>query len=94
MSVSFNQRVKLPDDVLISDLEGESVILNLKSERYYGLDDVGSRMYSVLTSSESIEAAYELLVREYKVEGELLRSDLLMLVDKLLEQGLVEISNK
>jgi len=69
-------------------------MLNLDNERYYGLDDVGSRMYSVLTSSESIEAAYELLVREYKVEGELLRSDLLMLVDKLLEQGLVEISNK
>ncbi len=94
MPVSFSDRVTVPEAVLISNLQEESVMLNLDNERYYGLDDVGTRMYSVLTSSESIEAAYELLVREYKVEGEVLRSDLLLLVDKLLEQGLVEISDK
>ena len=43
MSISFSDRVKIPDDVLISKLQEESVILNLDSERYYGLDDVGTR---------------------------------------------------
>ena len=56
MSISFSDRVKIPDDVLISKLQEESVILNLDSERYYGLDDVGTRFLSVLTTSESIEA--------------------------------------
>ncbi len=63
MSISFSDRVKIPDDVLISNLQEESVILNLDSERYYGLDDVGTRILSVLTTSDSIEAAYETLLK-------------------------------
>lgn len=68
------------------------MILNLDSERYYGLDDVGTRILSVLTTSESIEAAYETLLQEYDVDGQVLRQDLLELVQKLVDQGLVQIS--
>jgi hypothetical protein len=89
MTISFSDRVKVPDDVLISHLQKESVILNLDSERYYGLDDVGTRFLSVLTSSESIEAAYEQLREEYDVDPQLLRNDLLSLVNNLADQGLL-----
>ena len=92
MAASFSDRVKVPNDVLVSGLEDESVILNLQSERYFGLDEVGTRMLSVLTSSTSIEAAFETLRNEYEVDTQQLRSDLLALVDQLVEQGLVEIS--
>ena len=92
MSISFSDRVKIPDDVLISKLQEESVILNLDNERYYGLDDVGTRFLSVLTSSDSIETAYETLVREYDVEGQVLRQDLLQLVEELVAQGLIQIN--
>jgi coenzyme PQQ synthesis protein D (PqqD) len=92
MSISFSDRVKIPDDVLISKLQEESVILNLDNERYYGLDDVGTRFLSVLTSSDSIEAAYETLVREYDVEGQVLRQDLLQVVEELVAQGLIQIN--
>ena len=89
MTISFADRVKVPDDVLISHLQEESVILNLDSERYFGLDDVGTRFLSVLTSSESIEAAYEQLRNEYDVEPQILRNDLLSLVNNLVDQGLL-----
>lgn len=92
MSISFSDRVKIPDDVLISKLQEESVILNLDSERYYGLDDVGTRILSVLTTSESIEAAYQTLRTEYDVDGQVLREDLLELVEKLVDQGIIKIS--
>ena len=92
MSISFSDRVKIPDDVLISKLQEESVILNLDSERYYGLDDIGTRILSVLTASESIEAAYQTLVNEYDVDAQVLREDLLELVEELAAQGLVQIS--
>jgi len=92
MPISFSDRVKIPDDVLISRLQEESVILNLDSERYFGLDDVGTRILSVLTTSESIEAAYEVLRNEYDVDGNVLREDLLALVENLVEQGIVQVS--
>ena len=89
MTISFSDRVTIPDDVLISQLQEESVILNLDSERYFGLDDVGTRFLSVLTTSESIEAAYERLRGEYDVDPQVLRNDLLSLVNSLIDQGLL-----
>lgn len=89
MTISFADRVTVPDGVLISNLQEESVILNLDSERYYGLGSIGTRMLSVLTTSESIEAAYETLAAEYEVNGEVLRKDLLELVEHLIAQGLL-----
>jgi hypothetical protein len=92
MVISFEDRVTIPKDVLLSGLEGESVLLNLESERYFGLDEVGTRMFSVLTESNSIQAAYEVLLDEYDVDAESLRSDLISLIDNLVDQGLMEIA--
>jgi len=92
MQISFSDRVRIPDDVLISRLQEESVILNLDSERYFGLDDVGTRVLNVLTASDSIEAAYELLLEEYEVDGQVLRDDLLALIENLAKQGIIEVS--
>lgn len=92
MAISFSDRVRVPDDVLISNLQEESVILNLDSERYYGLDDVGTRFLSALNTADSIEAAYEKLSQEYDVNEEVLRKDLLTLVENLVAQGIMQIS--
>jgi hypothetical protein len=89
MTISFSDRVTVPDDVLISNLQDESVILNLDRERYYGLDNVGTRFLSVLTTSESIESAYERLRDEYDVDPQILRTDLLALIENLIDQGLL-----
>lgn len=92
-SISFSDRVRVPDDVLISNLQEESVILNLNSERYFGLDNVGTRMLSVLSESVSIEAAYQALLSEYDVDPHVLRQDLTSLIESLAQQGLVTIEH-
>jgi Coenzyme PQQ synthesis protein D (PqqD) len=92
MSISFSDRVAIPDDVLISNLQEESVILNLESERYFGLDSIGTRILALLTTSESIEAAYETLLQEYDVDGQVLREDLIALVEDLAAKGLIRIN--
>ena len=90
-AISFADRVRVPDDVLISNLQDESVILNLNSERYFGLDNVGTRMLTVLSTANSIEAAYELLLTEYDVDPHSLRQDLISLIENLVEQGLLTV---
>jgi hypothetical protein len=94
MPISFAERLILPEDVLMSDVEGESVILNVNTERYFGLDEVGTRMLSVLTESNSVQTAYEALLEEYEVENETLRRDLADLIDRLLGQGLLEVARE
>ena len=92
-SISFSDRVRVPDDVLISNLQEESVILNLNSERYFGLDNVGTRMLSALSTSNSIEAAYEQLLAEYDVDAQVLRQDMTLMIENLLQQGLLKIEH-
>ena len=93
MAISFATRISVPSDVLVSVLAGESVLLNLKSERYFGLDDMGTRMWAAITTSDSIQAAYDALLAEYDVAPERLKQDLNDLIEKLNEHGLVEISS-
>ena len=47
---------------------------------------------SVLTTSESIEVAYQTLLKEYDVDPQTLRQDLLELVQNLADQGLIQIN--
>ena len=72
------------------ELEGESVLLNLDSEIYFGLDEVGTRMWALLTTAPSVQAAYDALRTEFDVAPETLRSDLETLIGHLLEKGLLE----
>ena len=92
MTIAFESRVRVPSDVLLSELDGESVLLNLKTETYFGLDEVGTRMWSALTGSDSIEAACELLKADYDVDAQRLREDLVALLEKLFENGLLEVA--
>ena len=91
MGISFSTRVSVPDNVLFRQLEDESVILHLNKEVYYGLDDVGTRMWTVLAKSETIQAAFDILADEYDTDPESLENDLTGLVEKLVDKGLLEI---
>jgi len=93
MAMSFAQRVAIPDNVMLRELEGESVILDLDSESYFGLDEVGTRMWQLVTESPSIQVAFEALAEEYEVEPETLREDLGELIGTLLDRGLIEVAD-
>jgi hypothetical protein len=92
MPHDFSSRVTIAPDVMLRIIGDEAVILNLKSELYLGLDPVGTRIWTVLNGAPSIQAAYESLLTEYDVEPERLRQDLGELLDKLLEQEIIEIA--
>ena len=89
----FTNRVIVPKHVLVRHLDGESVLLNLETEQYFGLDTAGTRMWELLTSSPSIDAAYARLLEEFDVEPELLRTHLTELLSHLQEHGLLNIAN-
>jgi Coenzyme PQQ synthesis protein D (PqqD) len=91
MARQFSSRVTSAPDVMLRIIGDEAVILNLKSELYLGLDPVGTRMWTVLQSSPSIQAAHASLLDEFEVEPERLRQDMDTLLDQMLEQGLIEL---
>ena len=94
MPIAFDQRVTIPPDVLIQELDGESVVLNVTTERYFGLDPIGTRMWSALTTLDSIEAAYDSLLAHFDVGAERLRQDLEILVTELVDHGLLDVHDR
>jgi hypothetical protein len=88
---TFSSRVTIAPEVLFRLVGEEAVLLNLKTERYLGLDPVGTRMWGVLIDTPSIEAAYDTLLREYDVDPARLRQDLDEFLDKLLDQQLIQV---
>jgi hypothetical protein len=89
--VSFADRAETLPHVLVRFLDKESVLLNLETERYFGLDETGTRMWHVVTSTPSIDAAFRELQNEFDVESELLRLHLTELLGRLVDNGLLQI---
>ena len=89
--VTLKDRVSAPPHVLVRFLDRESVLLNLDTEQYFGLDETGTRMWQLLTASPNIDAAYEELLAEFDVEPQLLRDNLTDLLERLVENGLLQV---
>lgn len=85
------RKVCKPEHVLVRELEGEAILLNLETETYFGLDEIGTRIWAELLANGSLEGACEALEEELDVEPAVLRRDVERLVDELVEKGLLEI---
>lgn len=89
--VARTGKALIPVGVVARQVEGESVLLNVNTDTFFSLDDVGTRMWVALTGSESIDAAYSALLDAYDVEPGQLHTDLLAFIDRLIEGGMLEV---
>jgi hypothetical protein len=71
------------------------VLLNLQNDHYYGLDDVGTRMWQRLAEQGQPEAAVQALLADYagQVDEASLRRDLATLIARLAAEGLLTVSD-
>jgi len=89
--VEPTKRVVVPTHVLVRHLDGEAVLLNLETERYFGLDATGTRMWELVTAEPNVGLAFEKLLAEFDVEPEALRNHLNELLSGLVENGLLQV---
>ena len=82
-------RHRIADDVVFRDLAGESVLLNLSTGTYFGLDAVGTRMWHLIAEHGSTTLVIEALLTEYDVDELRLQKDVEALIDQLLAKGLL-----
>jgi hypothetical protein len=80
-------------DHLSSNLAGEVVILSLDRGLYYGLDEVGARIWEMLSDTPvTPEQICDRLETEYDVDRATLESDVLNLLEDLHAEGIVHTS--
>jgi hypothetical protein len=93
MTISISARLRVPEEVLVSEVGSEAVLLDLRSERYFSLDETGAAVWRAVAATPSVQTAYDALLAEYEVEPERLRQDMFALLEKLAEHGLVEVAS-
>src|SRR5579863_7906757 len=95
MSSTISERsvVVAVKDQVSCDLAGEAAILNIKSGVYYGLDPVGARIWSLMQEPRAVAQIQEAITGEYDVEPDRCARDLIALLEKLFEEGLIEVKD-
>ena len=87
----LTQTVRVGSQVMFRDLGGESVLLDLDGGRYFGLDEVGTRIFQLISENGRLEAVHERLGAEYEAPADRLLEDLLTFVESLIDAQLVEL---
>ena len=87
--VSLDQRVaKDASQVIDRVVDGEALLIHLKSGSYFSLNSVGTRIWENLDGSKTVEDLADVIVAEYDVSNEQAQTDVLNLVSVLIEEEL------
>jgi hypothetical protein len=81
--------VRLSADVIFRELDGEAVLLDFASGRYFGLNAVGTRVWTLLAAGKSVDAAIDVVVHEFDASEDQVARDVEELVTELLSRGLL-----
>ena len=92
MELSLRDSIVIPEDVLFRELDGEAVLLNLKTGTYFGLDPVGTRMWQLIAEQRSLAGVLDALAGEYDADRGVLEADLLELSRRLCASGLCVVA--
>ena len=93
MEIHYDQKFSMPGDVLFQDVSGETVLLDMTSEQYFGLDEVGTRIWALLGENRAAGQIVDILLEEYEVERVSLEADVNELLASLLEAGLIKMAD-
>ena len=92
MSMEPTARVRLAKDVLMQKVGDDAILLNLNTENYFALDEVGTRIIDTLQESDSVTQAVQKLVGVYEVDEGTLTKDAVRLVEECEQHGLLQIT--
>ena len=86
--------IKIHPDVLFQEVRGEMVLLNLNNEKYFGLDETGTFFWKLLQGSDDYQEVFDMMLEEYEVDAEQLKTDLDNLVKEMEKAGLIEVKTE
>jgi hypothetical protein len=88
-----DDRFAIPAHVAAKLLKDEAVLLDLREGFYFGLNDVGSRIWTLVGEQRTLGEICDMLIIEYEVSRDELERHVHTLVEELLNRGLVELSS-
>ncbi len=78
-------------DVIYQELDGEMVLLDIKSGEYFGIDEIGSRIWALIEQGKNVEGVKEALLQEYDVDDETCGRQVGAFIEELQGAGLLQV---
>jgi hypothetical protein len=83
--------VRVPAHVVFRDMAQETVVLNIESGRYHGIDPIGAHFFEVMRSGDSLAKVATVLAGDYKQPLDRIQQDLAAFCDRMNQLGLIEL---
>ena len=87
--MNLTNTVSIPPQVMARTVGEETVLLDLASGTYFGLDPVGTRIWHLLSEGKTVAAVCDNMLTEFDVTRDTLEADVMHLLDELRDKGLV-----
>jgi hypothetical protein len=84
-------RAAVPSHVVFRVLAHETVLLNVNTGQYHGLDQIGGRFFEAIRDAADLQSASAVLAEEYGQTAERIETDLAAFCSDLRELGLIEL---
>lgn len=91
LPLAANSHVIRSPDLIATEMDGDIVMMHVRSGQYFGISGVGPRLWALLEHPMTIEQMTDTIVSEYKVDEQTCRGDILIFVQALLDQGAAQI---
>lgn len=91
-TMSLEQIISQVDGNIISDMDGEKVMLSINNGKYYNLGTIGGEIWDQILEPKSIQTLINSLIEIYDVEEEDCKGQVLFFLNMLLEENLINIS--
>jgi len=88
--LTLDSQLVIPAHVTSTLVDEDTVLLNTRTNQYFALQEVSSRLWTLLKEGQGLRQACHTLQEEYTVEPAELERDVLEIIGQLMENGLVE----
>lgn len=88
-ALALESTVELSPNQVSTDLEGEVIVLGLRSGAYFGLDNVGVLIWNLMHEPRRVESIRDAILEEFDVDFQSCETDLLAFLEKLANEGLI-----
>jgi len=85
------RRVRVSPSTLSRELQGETVLLQMDTGEYFGLDEIGTRIWQLISEKGDLDEVESAMLEEFEASREVLVTDLQRVVDELAARHLIEI---
>ncbi|MGD1855039.1 MAG: lasso peptide biosynthesis PqqD family chaperone [Leptolyngbyaceae cyanobacterium] len=94
LDISSAAIISTTPDQIASELDGEAVILNLATGMYYGLNELGARIWELIQTPCTFDSILHHLLEEYEVQPDICQNDLTKILIEMKEASLIEVSHE